>query len=146
MRMPVAIIALLLLSACGSAAAQVPRYRSGCVRDLQEFIYALSSAIEVNDVNRLAALYQWKGISSGASRGLMQRLETIAARPLLQVVPLYPEAPSDDFPADDFFAPLPPAGQPPVGLRLDQTLANGTTPANTTFGLRRDLGCWWVTL
>jgi hypothetical protein len=141
-----AAIALLLLSACGGAAARVPLYRSGCIRDLQVFIQELSSAIEVNDVNRLAALYRWKGTSSVAGRRLMDRLETIASQPLVQVVPIYPQAypqaPGEDF----FFAPMPPPGQPPLALRLDQTLANGTTPANTTLRLHRDLGCWWVSL
>lgn len=161
-----AATALLMLFACGGAAAQVqhcvaadgsllytdkpcaalgaverrppgpglpgllPRYRSGCVHDLQEFIYELSSAVEARDVNRLAALYRWKGTSSRAGYALMHRLEAIAARPLLQVVPIYPEVPDDA----------------PVGLRLDQTLANGVTPASTTLWLRRELGCWWVTL
>lgn len=120
-----------------------PRYRSGCVRDLQEFIYELSSAVEINDVNRLAALYEWKGTSSRAGYDLMKRLEAIAARPLLQVVPVYPVVPGDD---DDFLPPLPAPDQQPSALRLDQTLANGTTPASTTLWLRRRLGCWWVSL
>jgi hypothetical protein len=168
--------ALFMLAACGNAAAQVrqceaadgspvytdkacaaldaserpqapalpgilPRYRSGCVHDLQAFIQELSSAVEVNDVNRLAALYRWKGTSSRAGYDLMHRLEAIAARPLLQVVPIYPET------ADDgLLAPLPVAGQAPAGLRLDQTLADGVTPASATLWLRRELGCWWVTL
>lgn len=33
----------------------------------------------------------------------------------------------------------------PVALRVEQTLANGTTPSRTVFGLRRHLGCWWLT-
>ncbi len=171
-----AAIAVFMLAACGDAAAQVqqcmaadgslvytdkpcaalgaversqapalpgmlPRYRSGCVHDLQSFIHELSSAVEVDDVNRLAALYQWKGTSSRASYALMHRLEAIAARPLLQVVPVHPGTPGDGFPA------LPAAsGQAPAGLRLDQTLADGVTPASTTLWLRRELGCWWVTL
>ena len=34
----------------------------------------------------------------------------------------------------------------PSGLRLEQTLANGSTPSHTVLGLRRYLGCWWITL
>ena len=34
----------------------------------------------------------------------------------------------------------------PVGLRIVQTLKNGTTPSNTTFGLRRAYNCFWITL
>jgi hypothetical protein len=32
----------------------------------------------------------------------------------------------------------------PVGLRLEQTLANGNTPSRTVFSLRRHLDCWWI--
>lgn len=160
MRIPAAI-AVSMLVACGSVAAQpqqyasgasgwMPRYRSGCVHELQAFVQELSTAVEVNDVNRLAALYRWNGTSSRAGYDLMHRLETIAARPLLQVVAVYPVAGDD---VDDGFPEAlmaPPAASvaaaPPVGLRLEQTLADGTTPASTTLWLRRDLGCWWVTL
>jgi hypothetical protein len=31
-------------------------------------------------------------------------------------------------------------------LRLEQTLANGSTPSHTVLGLRRSFGCWWVSL
>jgi hypothetical protein len=171
-----AALALFILAACGGASAQVrqcmaadgsllytdkpcetlgatelppatdlpgglSRYRSACVRDLPQFMSELSDAIELNDVNRLAALYRWQGTSSRTAFGLMRRLEDIAARPLLQVVPIYPGSPGDAGPT-----PPPPARQVPAGVRLDQTLANGITPAATTLWLRRDLGCWWVTL
>ena len=33
-----------------------------------------------------------------------------------------------------------------IGLRVEQTLANGTTPVRTVFGMRQHLGCWWVRL
>lgn len=144
-----------------------PAYRSGCIRSLREFAYELSSAIEVGDVNRLAALYRWKGTSTRAGYEVMTRLEEIAGRPLLLVEPIYP-APSPPpampaLPAPPAMAtspglptePLPPAEPfvaepsphgPPVALRLDQTLANGVTPAPTTLRLAREFGCWWVSL
>ena len=34
----------------------------------------------------------------------------------------------------------------PVGLRLEQTLANGSTPSQTYFGLRRSYNCFWISL
>lgn len=34
----------------------------------------------------------------------------------------------------------------PYALQVDQTLANGSTPSRTVFGLRRHLGCWWLSL
>jgi len=33
-----------------------------------------------------------------------------------------------------------------IGLRVEQTLANGSTPSRTNFGLRQRMGCWWVRL
>jgi hypothetical protein len=43
-------------------------------------------------------------------------------------------------------APPPRIQRPPVALRVEQTLANGSTPSRTVFGLRRNMGCWWITL
>jgi hypothetical protein len=188
----------------------MPAYRSACIRDLREFAWALSSAVESGDVNRFAALYRWQGLSTRAGYDTMSRLQAIVARPLLEVAPVYPrraepafalaesdgpasatgidspyghsairvggldEAGEKVFPPPTgpamFEVPLPvhtapaiaggdpsatgPAGlpdstaprSPPVGLRLDQTLADGVTPAPTTLRLRRDQGCWWVSL
>jgi hypothetical protein len=38
------------------------------------------------------------------------------------------------------------ARRPPVGLRLEQTQANGITPSRTSLALRRRYGCWWIAL
>jgi hypothetical protein len=144
-----------------------PAYRSGCIRSLREFAYELSSAIEVGDVNRLAALYRWKGTSTRAGYEVMNRLEEIAGRPLLLVEPVYPAPPAlpalpalpaqpamptvpapstEPLPPAEPFATEPSPHGPPVALRLDQTLANGVTPAPTTLRLAREFGCWWVSL
>jgi hypothetical protein len=163
----------------------MPAYRNACIGSLREFAYELSSAIEVGDVNRLAALYRWNGTSTRAGYATMARLQEIVSRPLLQVEPVYPApapepatppfvvlppaaAPAAPAPAAPAIPPPPPAAPaaaptaaptaepfassgalrhgPPVALRLDQTLANGVTPAPTTLRLQRELGCWWVSL
>jgi hypothetical protein len=31
-----------------------------------------------------------------------------------------------------------------VALRVEQTLANGSTPSRTVFGLRKYFGCWGI--
>ncbi len=36
--------------------------------------------------------------------------------------------------------------RPPIALRIEQTMANGSTPSRTVFGLQRHLGCWWIRL
>jgi hypothetical protein len=40
--------------------------------------------------------------------------------------------------------PLTTVRQRPVGLRVEQTLSNGSTPSRTEFGLTRHFGCWWI--
>ena len=43
-------------------------------------------------------------------------------------------------------AAAPPAPRRPVALRIDQVLSDGVTPSTTTFGLRRHMDCWWISL
>lgn len=161
------LIALSAPAAAPPAGAPFPSYSSGCIASLREFAYELSSAVEVGDVNRLAALYRWRGTSTRTGYAIMERLQVLAGRPLLQIDPVYPAPPVPAlppvpaepeptrliaaFPEPSFQAfepaPLePPRHGPPIGLRLEQTLADGTTAAPTTLWLRRELGCWWVTL
>ena len=120
------------------------RYRNACARDLQELMYQLSTAIEVGDVNQLAAYYKWTGISTRAGYDIMDRLEAIATRPLLDILPVYPPDP-EPLPGAPLYLP-PVAAHNPIGLRIEQTLEDGRTPAQTTLGLEKDIGCWWVHL
>lgn len=110
-------------------------YRTACPRTLRDLVDALTTSIDTRDVNRLASVYQWTGMSSSVAFGIMDRLQAIADRPLVDITPLYPDAGGTDADA---------VRRPPVGLRLEQTLDNGVTPAHAVLGLRRSLGCWWV--
>ena len=129
------------------------KYRGGCSRNLQDLIYEMTAAIDSRDVNRLAALYHWVGISSRGSYGVMGRLDGIAQRPLVDIVALQPirriVVQNDDgtrSSVDPNYYPQASANRTPVALRVEQTVVNGSTPSRTVFGLRRHLGCWWVTL
>jgi hypothetical protein len=115
-----------------------PGYRSACPRTLRDLVDELQLAIDTRDVNRLATIYQWAGLSNASAYRVMDRLDAIAARPLLDIGPVYG--------GDAQSAMEPALHRPPVALRLEQTLANGSTPSRTTVGLRRALGCWWITL
>jgi len=128
-------------------------YRGGCSRNLQDLIFEMTAAIDSRDVNRLASLYHWVGMSSRSSVGVMGRLDTIAQRPLVDIIALQPvrrvvvgeeDSAQPDIDPDDY--PRAAANRTPVALRVEQTLANGSTPARTVFGLRRHLDCWWITL
>ncbi|MGH8025894.1 MAG: hypothetical protein ACREO0_04105 [Pseudoxanthomonas sp.] len=128
-------------------------YRSGCSRTLSDLVYQITAAVENKDVNRLASVYQWAGVSNASANGILNRLEAIVQRPLVDIAPVRPRpAPITDengVPVDDNadgYYPQTAAPQRPVGLRLEQTLANGSTPSQTVFGLHRSYGCFWVTL
>ena len=128
-------------------------YRGGCSRRLSELVYGVSDAIEAGDVNRLALYYDWAGMSTRQGYAVMARLEGIAKRPLLDVLPVYSRPPPIlaedgtvlDGNADGYY-PQTSVRRTPVGLRLEQTFGSNATPARTFLGLRKRLGCWWVSL
>ena len=117
-------------------------HRDSCPRTLQDLVFEVSTAIDTRDVNRLAGVYGWTGMSNSAGYALMARLQAIVARPLVDIVPVNA---GDSAAGDDYF-PQATVRRAPVALRVEQTLSNGTTPSRTVFGLRRGFGCWWVTL
>lgn len=115
-------------------------YRSTCSRNLQDLVYELTTAIDSQDVNRLAGVYHWVGMSNRSGYAVMARLDAIVKRPLVDIIPVLPGNPEDDY------YPQTTVRRAPVALRLEQTLANGSTPSRTIFGLRRYFDCWWVSL
>lgn len=148
----------------------------GCARTVRDLVYELTAAFDGRDANRLAGVVHWVGVSTRSAYAQMSRLDAIAKRPLLDIVPVYPamhvvvqEAPvtaadasfpfsleghGQDVPdaappqqeAIEDIYPQTTRNRPPVALRIEQTLANGTTPSRTVFGLQRHLGCWWIRL
>jgi hypothetical protein len=130
-------------------------YARGCSRGLRDLIFEVTSAIENRDVNRLAGVYNWAGMSNRNGYAVLGRLDAIANRPLLDVSPILPAAQvsldaeggmtvSGDVNAQAY--PQAIVNRVPVALRVEQTLSNGSTPSRTVFGLRRHMGCWWITL
>jgi len=138
------LLTALLLCACGVADAQsyeLRRFRDSCPRDRVELMFELSAAVESGDVNRIAGLYDWNGMGADAGRDVMDRLEVLARRTLVDVLPVYPPDPL----GVDAYAWLgPPSVQDPVALRVEQTLVDGATPASAMFAMRKRMGCWWV--
>ncbi len=124
-------------------------YRAGCARRLSELTGQIRDAVSARDVNRLSSIYLWSNVSNAAANQIIGRLESVVQRPLIDIAPIYPQAPA---PVMDDAAPVLPTDAPapsrprPIGLRLEQTLANTATPARTVFGLRRQYGCFWITL
>ncbi|QNP39815.1 DUF4124 domain-containing protein [Lysobacter solisilvae (ex Woo and Kim 2020)] len=144
------------------AAARVRR-AGGCARTLQDLVFEMTSAIDARDANRLAGVYHWPGTSADAGYRIWMRLDAIASRPLVDIVPVMPAsnpapetttADSDD--ADGVATSAPPAQadgdlypqttvrRNPVALRVEQTVGNSATPSRTVFGLTHYFGCWWL--
>ncbi|HEL3784627.1 TPA: DUF4124 domain-containing protein [Stenotrophomonas maltophilia] len=123
-----------------------------CPRRLSELVDALRTGILSNDVNRLSSLYLWGAVSDAGAQRILGQLESLARRPLVDVVPVYPSqeqaSPQDESqsPAAQGSDPQPPAVRHPVGLRLEQTLPGSVSRASTVLGLRRQYGCFWITL
>ncbi len=113
---------------------------------------ALRNGILSNDVNRLSSLYLWGSVSDAGAQRILGQLESLARRPLVDVVPVYPRqdqvaVPEEgQSPAAQGSDPEPPAVRHPVGLRLEQTLPGSVARASTVLGLRRQYGCFWITL
>lgn len=129
-------------------------YRGSCSRTLSDLVMQVSSAIQAQDVNRLAGIYHWTGTSDAGALRILDRLDVVAQRPLVDIVPIRP-APAPvldtdgavvDANRDGYYPQTATQRQRPVGLRVVQTLKNSATPADTTFGLRRAYNCFWITL
>ena len=127
--------------------------RAVCARNVHDLGYELGSALGAADVNKVAALYDWTGMSTSNGYRLMARLEAIAKRPLVDVQPMYAGGTNEygydvvEFDEETGEVIDKPARKPRlVGLRVEQTLGSSATPSRTVFGLRQHLGCWWVRL
>ncbi len=141
-------------SVSGQPAAPV---HLGCPRKLSDLVQQITAAIDAGDANRLAALYQWNGISDASANRLLDQMETLVRRPLVDIAPIFPAVASTptvdadgtvvDADADADHPQAAPSQKPrPVGLRLQQTLANSSTPSSTVLGIRRSYDCFWITL
>jgi hypothetical protein len=131
-------------------------YRAGCARRLSELTGQIRDAVSQQDVNRLSSIYLWNNVSNATANQIIGRLESVVQRPLVDIAPVYPASDEEPLVATDAAPVLGSDGQPlaevtprrprPVGLRLEQTLGSTATPARTVFGLRRQYGCFWITL
>jgi hypothetical protein len=124
-------------TATTASAAQLRSYRPACPRTLRDLAFEVSSAVESHDVNRLAGVYLWTGMRTREGYALMNRLQSVVDRPLVDLQPIWPGADDEPYPTT---VPT----RPPIGLRLEQTSKNGSTPMRAVFGLRKHLDCWWI--
>lgn len=117
------------------------RLHNGCARDVRELVWEVSTAIDRGDVNRLAGVYHWTGMTGSSGNSIMERLQGVVARPLLNVTPVVHRPPPRAWSVlDDGRAPRVAA---PVALQLDQMQPDGGS-TRTTFDLREHFGCVWI--
>lgn len=130
-------------------------YRGGCPRRLQDLIFEVTTAIDSGDANRLASVYHWPGQSTRSGYAVMDRLDRIARQPLVDITALRPPEPVvvvENRPGvsapvlDGTYYPQHARQRAPVALRIDQSVGANGVPSRTTFGLRRHMDCWWITL
>lgn len=112
----------------GPAASAGAPLRRDCSRRLQDLVFELTAAIDAGDVNRLAGLYHWPGMSSSAGYAVMSRLDAIARRPLVAITPLHPAPPAPVPPPADA-APASGWVELPSGVRVWRTLPRPTDAA-----------------
>src|SRR3546814_20853250 len=65
----------------------------GCSRSLRDLVFEVTAAIDSRDVNRLAAVSNWTGMSNRNGYAVLGRLDVIANRPLLDVSAVLPAPP-----------------------------------------------------
>ncbi|HEY0975361.1 MAG TPA: hypothetical protein VGE57_12785, partial [Solimonas sp.] len=65
-------------------------YRGGCSRTLSDLVMQVSSAIQAQDVNRLAGVYHWSGTSDAGALRVLDRLDVVVQRPLVDIGPIRP--------------------------------------------------------
>lgn len=149
----------------GDAGAVYRQRRGGCARSVQELIYEITAAIDAHDVNRLGSVYHWVGLNAESGERILDRLQTVVDRPLVDIValrsastpvavdvaaaPPLAAAPlsteNAQTTAGEAGASPPTLRRAPVGLRLQQTVGKGNAPSQTVLGLQKHLDCWWVT-
>ena len=135
-----------------------------CPQRLSELVDEIQLAIQSGDVNRLSALYWWAGHGNASASRLLERLEAMAARPLVDIAPVYPELAPPSEPAQPQWLEVGDSGSAaasgagtaapvvaattrpprPYALRVEQVLANSATPSRSILRLRRQYGCFWI--
>ena len=134
-------------------------YRDSCARRLSELVAQIQSAADARDPNRLSGIYLWNGLSNAAATRVMDRLDEIVQRPLVDIAPVFPEepayvpAPTEPFTYTDG-TPVDATqdggnnADPQVHVitNVEQTLPRSATPTRTILHLRRQYNCFWITL
>lgn len=128
-----------------------------CSTSTSDLLYNVRIAIDSHDVNLLARSYHWPGLGDAQVESVLNRLDALVQRPLVDIRLLYPESAStsgngisdtdpavmeSDLGSDDPTVNSTPA---PYGLKLQQYASSTSNEIlGTRFGLQRHFNCWWI--
>ena len=118
------------------------RMRPGCSRNLRELMYEITAAIDNRDVNRLGGVYHWVGQNEESGYRILDQLQAVVDRPLVDIVAIgggwtSPSLPDDaetaDAPALQSQAPINDApGRPATANAPDAGATGGRNAAQAT--------------
>jgi len=113
-----------------------------CAHTTEDLRRGLQSALAAGDVNKVAGFYQWVGATTTSSGEVLNRLQAIAARPVLGVELVHPHQAPD---AEGYTTVASTQPMAASGIELVQSRsANDPTQVRTTLALTAYMGCWWV--
>jgi hypothetical protein len=132
-----------------------------CSRTADDLLYGVRTAVDMRDTNQLAKHYHWLNVSDAQAEQLMDRLEKLVNRPLLDIQLIYPAEPGsgpsssgseDGFDTEDGsdgdvdgYQAAPHRRAPPYALKLMQFQSvTGSQAHSTVFRLQRHFDCWWI--
>lgn len=130
-----------------------------CSRTPNDLLYNVRIAIESHDVNLLARSYHWPGLGDAQVESVLNRMDALVQKPLVDIRLLYPEsvdlpekgitdgiiASEDSEPNRDVEYSAVSHTPAPYGLKLQQyTSSTSNEILGTRFGLQRHFNCWWI--
>lgn len=122
--------------------------RTVCARTLDELSYEVAAAIDLKDPNRLAGVYHWPGMDNEQAYRVVTRLEALTERPLADIGPTgggVNAEPTWREDAEGNLVAIYPKPSAPTGLKIQQLAGRNTArTTSTVFGLRRHMGCLWI--
>lgn len=130
-----------------------------CSASAEDLLYNVRIAIDSHDVNLLARSYHWPGLGDAQVESILNRLDVVVQRPLVDIRLVYPEpvnsagnmmpdpdidsaVTESDLSTEHYTARSAPA---PYGLKVQQYAAsNSNEILGVRFGLHRHFNCWWI--
>ncbi len=125
--------------------AQASGTRPDCAASPAALVRSLGSAWQSRDVNRVAGLVDWQGAGSGTARRVLGQIGSALKTPPIDVVleapPVYEYVP-DPYGGPALISETP--GTQPTNVRVDRMGPDGIAGDSVRFGLKRDMGCYWL--